>query len=145
MDSQTASNTLSLFEACVNVSPAQQPIIPRSMVDFQNLSNLDQLKLSEKFYNQPIIKEYTEAKWKAELFNRDSFLWLWDVLQLETDEIKKDVINKKLLEFKKAIDLWDSPYFSLLLDFCKYGFKQDEEVSTVAKIFNGEVQEEWDE
>lgn len=123
MSSQTPSNTLpTLYESCINAKPEYQPPEPRGMVDFRDLSRTEQAKMSEKFYAQTEIKEYTEKKWKVELHNRDCFLWLWDVLKEATDTIERGKLREKLQEFKTAIERQNNPYEALLVNFKNYGF-----------------------
>lgn len=114
--------TITLFESCINENPRYQPTVPREMEEFREMNKYEKEKSGEKFYAQLFIQKYMEDKWKAELHNHDCFVWLWDILQGETDDLKRARIRTKLKEFKDAIDKYRDPYSALRLDFTQYGF-----------------------
>lgn len=127
MASQSPSDTLpSLFEAVTGENPRQIPQPPRDFAEFRNLDNKSKLQIQDKFYSQPHIQEYLESKWKAELNNRSSFLWLWELYQTEADPQRKRALAVKLGQFKVAIARY-TPYPALALDMALYKFQQTEE------------------
>ena len=122
MNSQSNLGTLSpsLFQAVVNENPRSAPLPPQDLVEYRLLSKYEQIKVSDKFHQQEHIRQYLEDKWKAEIHNRDCFLWLWEVYQTEHDDQKRHALEVKLTQFKRAIVAQDKPYPSIMLDFTKY-------------------------
>lgn len=128
------SNLNDLYSGIVSDEPKITPPPPKELVEFRELSKYEQSKDSEKFFSQEFIEEYLDKKWKAELFNRDTFIWLWKILQEEKDEIRQKTIKNRLRVFEKAIITQYKPFAALIIDLkgYKYGGIDPKEI-------------EWDE
>ncbi len=132
MESLNNSSTLSLslFQSLVNENPKtpqnykkqdnKNPWPPSDLIDYRKMRKFEQFKISEKFHQQEHIKEYLEAKWKAELHNRDTFMYLWDLHKTDQDEKKLHALEVKLSQFKRVIMAQEKPYPVLKLDFINY-------------------------
>lgn len=108
-----------LYTALVDSTPKLVPPPPPELVEYRGLSDFDKRK-EPKFWDQEFLQKYLEVKYEIEGYNRDQFLWLWDLFQIEKDEVRKAVIRRKLIEFKTAIQNTDHPLKSLRIDFSKY-------------------------
>ena len=102
--------------------PIPQP--PNDLLEFRRLNKYEKEKISLKLFEQGHIKTYMDDKWKAELHNRDSFLWLWEVYKTETDQARRHALENKLDQFKKVIQRQENTFQALLLDFKKYPFER---------------------
>lgn len=138
MESQSNSGTLSqipsLVQSVINENPKSIPSPPKDLVEFRLLSKYEQLKISDKFYQQEHIKVYLEDKWKAELHNRDCFIWLWEVYSgkwnVELNDQQRHALETKMTQFKRVIVAQEKPYPALLLDFEKHQFKAPGEIKS---------------
>lgn len=76
-----------------------------------------------KFFSQPRISAWLDAKCDADLYNRDSFLRLWEIYQSPrlTDPEKAAVVGK-LAQFRRFINSNDRPVLALRLNFKDYPF-----------------------
>ena len=117
-----------LFTAVIDAKFEDQPDEPEDYRMFLRLSIGERNAQSAKFYNQQHIMDYTDAKWKVELHNRDNFIWMWDVYETERDPAKRLALEKKMDEFVKKIVKQKNPYESLMLDFKQYKFNNPDAV-----------------
>ena len=78
---------MSLFDAVTKISIEPSPPEPQELMAFkawknspdaERISQEEKRKRTEEFYKQIFIQEYLDKKWKAELTNRDNYLWLRD-------------------------------------------------------------------
>ena len=53
---------------------------------------------------------------------RITFLWLWDTLQEEENEILQKTIKSRLKVFERVIIQTNKPYRALMIDFKKYPY-----------------------
>ena len=142
MESLTILNTSlpSLFQTVVNENPKPVPAPPQDLVEYRLLSKFEQFKVSEKFNQQEHIKNYLEDKWKVELYNRDCFIWLWEVYagkwKVELDDKKKEILEIKMSQFKKAIMKQDRTYIALKLNFDKFPFKDSSVINPAEVAWN---------
>lgn len=106
--------------------PKTMKAAPELLMNYRRASKDEQYKLKDKgFFIQETIKEYLDEKWIVEVYNRDSFHRLYDLLQENADLSYQ--ISLKLNQFKKVILNTIHPYRALALDFDQ--FKYDENVS----------------
>lgn len=115
----------STLEVLCNRTPKDVPERP-SQVDqeydiVRNLPFQTKKEATSKIFER--YQDYFIKKWDIELFNRDTFIMLYDELLISRKE-ERDKINSKLLEFKNKILLTKNSYVALRIDFTKYKFKE---------------------
>lgn len=137
----TSDKLLSLYDSVIDASPMTIEDAPVELVEFRKASKFQRLKDGEKFYTQDFIAEYLEHKWKVELHNKTSFLWLWEGYQNTKNKEKKQCLLKKMSEFKQAITSNAYPFQALAIDFTKHLFPEEHspEVKNVADMFGGRI------
>lgn len=121
----------------IKEEPKTQPQEPHEFTEFQKMGKYEKIKEGEKFYGQPFIMNYRDDKWKVELYNRDTFLWLYELYSKETNGEKSSAYIERLKIFQNAIINQVNPYLALLIDFKKYPFKD-------SQVSDGEVSG-WDD
>ena len=139
---ESLGKKINLYEAIMEPEPMSIPIEPAEINAFRSLSKNEKSRTSQEFYSQDFVKEYFEKKWKAELHNRDCFLWLWEGYKNITDKIKHNAISGKMTKFKIAIFSNKNPYKALALDFSSLRFLKSEipkEVIDFVDMFSGKV------
>lgn len=83
-----------------------------------------------KYQPREIIETDLDERWRAELYNRDCFIRLYDLFQNKSpwpvgcgEDIKaKEAIRLKMIQFKKKIVSNQKSFASLALDFSKFKF-----------------------
>jgi len=117
---------ITLFESIVNDSPKSIPTEPQEVREFHALSKIEQMKTAELYYDNDAVKDYYEVKWKAELHNRDCFLWLWEVYKDEPKEEfgRRRALEDRMAQFRRVITGSYRPYKALMLNFAKYKFNE---------------------
>ena len=104
--------------------PLDVPPPPVELVEYRGLPSNEQLNRADEFYSQDFINNYLDVKWKAELYNRDSFIMLYELFLRTEDGDKKKQIVGKLIMFKDKIMQGDHPYKALMLDWRKYQYPE---------------------
>lgn len=103
------------------------PQRPQKLDAYYNLSPQKQKDAQKDgFFTEDDIKKYLDAKWEAELLNRDAFLRAYE-LYLEHPEHKSLIISY-LKKFKRAIESTPYPYKSLKLNFKEYPFEELDDI-----------------
>lgn len=121
---------MTLFEALTCEDPHPIPPPPLELVEFRHWKANDSKRegfetrdrKEREFFRQEFIQEYLELKWKAELFNRDTYLWLLDYRANYMDKKNLDearVIGKFIVKFAQAINEYTHPYRALRVDVRK--------------------------
>ncbi len=118
-----------LYETVINVDPVPIPEAPRDLIEFRALPREKRYKpiktggtVETNFFDQQHVQDHLEAKWKAELHNRDIFLGLWEAYKAEPDGPRKHALEVKLAVFKRAIMSSHPPFWALCLYWKKYVF-----------------------
>ena len=114
------NKTMTLFESVTSDNPKSMP----SRITREEYDSLDNDGKAN------VNNTYGERKWKAQLHNRDGFLWLWDVYKTEEDPVKKHALEVKMTQFKAAIQRTSDLFPALALDWNKYPFNAKEEKVT---------------
>jgi len=118
---------MTLFEAAVDSQPIHPPPEPVESVqfkerkqgaDWKKISRESKYQEEQEFNRQDFIQRYQDEKWKAELHNRDSILWLINCREnmkgLTT--VQLHAIQIKIDQFLNVIGDQQSVYPSLRLD-----------------------------
>jgi hypothetical protein len=117
------NKALTMFESITSVNPQTTPG-RISRTDYEQMTDDEKSEFN---------KTYGERKWKSELHNRDSFIWLWEVYSGvwgdcgQKDPIKRHALEVKMGQFKNAIQKNSNGYPALRLDFSKYPFRSHAE------------------
>jgi len=115
----------SLFSVMTNRKPQPIEPPPDELVSYRNSTQYAKDKaIDAGFFQQQFIEAYLDKKWKAELYNRDTLIWLCTIYKEEVDHEKLDKIRKKADEFKSFINRYNHPYRALIFDYRKYGIWQ---------------------
>ena len=121
-----------------DLEPKTTAAPPQELQEHRRMSKYDKAKTTEKgFFEQEFIKSYLEDKWKDELFNRDNFIFVYELHSKETNPEKMSECQAVLREFQNAIINQVDTYKALYIDFKKYPFKG-------SQLADGEVSG-WDD
>lgn len=112
--------------------PKTVKVAPNELREFRLSSNQNRRETAEKFFKQDFIKDYIDEKWNIEIYNRDAFYRLYELLG-ENEGLSYQ-IRLKLNQFKTAILQTHNPYKALGVNFRKYPYNE---------TVNEQV--EWDE
>jgi len=122
MESQTVSKSmLSLFDSVVNENPMPIPVSPMALDDYRKMTHKQKESISEKLFQNEEISEYQEKKWRAELYNRDCYIFITEILggkwgdQGQSDNAKRHALEVKKEQFERAILNNPYPFESLRL------------------------------
>lgn len=126
-------SNMSLFEALTSLQPKELPIEPLEYKQFQEWKKSDSYKKASweernkregGFYSQEFIKEYMEEKWRANLINRDSIMWLLKYRnEYKPSEVESHVIEQKLIQFVKFLGDQKNVFSTLRIDLKKLGIQ----------------------
>lgn len=105
--------------------PKDEPLRPWKMGEFLKQPREYQRDKSAAFYAQDDIREYMEANCQAQLYNRDCFLRLFELLgEHKDDQAVRHALEVKLAQFKAKIQACQNQVPSLRPDLSKYGFNE---------------------
>ena len=131
-ESQTVSKSsekglLSLYDAVIIAEPQGFPARPKELCDYDQLSQDKRFEISDRLFKHEDIQEYLDIKWSAELHNRTSFIYLYEILSTPLTQAQKDRVLSQMTKFKDAILSNDHPFPALCLNFKNYQFKETRE------------------
>lgn len=129
-------------------NPKTTPSASLEMISYRNLTETGKIEKQKKgFFEQEFIENYLNQKWKVELYNRDSFYQLYELLAKNPD--KAHEITQKLNQFKQAILKTVTPYSVLTINFSKFEYANSaqtkEDNNQTELFFKKEEAVEWDE
>lgn len=121
------------FFGIETLSPKISPDAPGKLKEFKRMSKQHQQQEAVKFFSQYEIKEYIDTKWRNELFNRDNYLYLIDILhKISESDSNRQLVKNKITQFGQAIKNVENPFRALLIKIDNQYQKQEE-------------QQEWEE
>jgi len=126
--------------------PKEQPEVLDAVEAFRVKNWAEKTKLGVDFYRQEKVMEYYDTKWKNELYNRDCFLKLVEIVRESNNEKVIKTGLDKINLFYLVMLKYRHPERALRLDFSKYNdVLQTKE--TIIKKMNEEIDKEiaWDE
>lgn len=93
----------SLVECFDNIKYMPLPTPPAEMLEYWGLDVDTRKKVSQDFWKQSAVVKYSAEKSEALDKNRHQIDWLEDLLSKipESDEVNKEKVELKLIEFKK--------------------------------------------
>lgn len=135
-------NCPTIYDEINSYHPKEINPPPDELIAFRKIRCRETEK-QKKFYSQIFIQEYFDEKWKREIFNRDCFLRLYELIQVSTDARERTALQTKLDQFKRVIEKYSHPYMVLALNFAKYGMKTIQ--TNHQEVMNALNEEGWDD
>jgi len=118
--------------------PTLLPTQPQEFKSYLEYPIKERLQISDKFFKQDFIQKYMNERWKIELENKSDF----EILYEFRNTVFKDsleiinIINKKLLFYKRIIKGYECSFPALRIDFNKYNLPDP--LDALIKDLNGE-------
>lgn len=124
----TSPKAYDIFSEISEYTPKIIPFPPSEWVEFKNMSKYKQEEGKDAFYRLPEITGWLEAKWQAELFNRDCFIRLHELYSGPATRAEKARLVELMNSFRKHILQNQRAYKALALDFAQYRYELEPEL-----------------